>query len=42
MLPALPLKDKVFEYHLITVRTELDNFGIADPPAFAARLQGAG
>ena len=42
MLPALPVGDKVFEYHLVAVRKELDNFGIADPTAFAAKLQKAG
>ncbi len=39
LLPALPENDKVFEYHLIAVRTELDNFGIATPTAFATELQ---
>ena len=34
--------EKVFEYHLITVRTELDHFGIADPTTFAAKLQKTG
>ena len=38
-LPAFPEKEKVFEYHLIDVRTQLDNFGIADPSVFAAKLQ---
>ena len=42
MLPAFPDTDKVFEYHLVAVRTELDNFGIADPTLFAAKLQKAG
>ena len=42
MLPAFPVSDKVFEYHLVAVRTELDNFGIAAPTVFAAKLQKAG
>jgi hypothetical protein len=42
MLPAFAEGDKVFEYHLVSVRTELDNFGIADPTVFAAKLQKAG
>jgi hypothetical protein len=42
MLPAFAECDKVFEYHLVAVRTELDNFGLADPSVFAAKLQKAG
>jgi hypothetical protein len=42
LLPSYPETDKVFEYHLITVRTELDHFGIADPTSFDAKLQKAG
>ena len=42
MLPAFPENDKAFEVHLVAVRMELDNFGIADPTAFAAKLQKAG
>jgi hypothetical protein len=42
MLPALAESAKVFEYHLAAVRGELDNFGIADPTTFAAKLQKAG
>jgi hypothetical protein len=30
------------EHHLVTVRVTLDEFGIADPTAFAAKLQKAG
>jgi hypothetical protein len=41
-LPAYADSDRVFEYHLITVRQELDNFGIANPTAFDAKLQKAG
>jgi hypothetical protein len=42
MLPAFPEGDRVFEYHMVAVRGELDNFGIADPTTFAAKLQKAG
>ena len=42
VLPAFPENDKVLEYHLVTVRVTLDNFGIADPTTFAAKLQKAG
>lgn len=42
LLPALPENDRVFEHHLVAVRVELDNFGIADPTAFDAKLQKAG
>lgn len=42
MLPAYPDKDRVFEHHMVAVRGELDNFGIADPTAFAAKFQKAG
>ena len=41
-LPPFPESEHVLEYHLILVRTTLDGFGIADPTAFAARLQKAG
>ncbi len=42
VLPPFPESDCVLEYHLIMVRTTLDGFGIADPTAFAAKLQKAG
>jgi hypothetical protein len=42
MLPAFPERQKVFEYHLASVRTELDNFGIADPTTFDSKLRKAG
>jgi hypothetical protein len=42
LLPGHPETDKVFEYHLVTVRTELDHFGIADPTTFDAKLQKEG
>jgi hypothetical protein len=41
-LPTYPDSDQVFEYHMVTVRAELDNFRIADPTTFAAKLQKAG
>ena len=42
MLPDFPEGDCVFEHHLVTVRTELDHFGLAEPSVFAAKLQKAG
>jgi hypothetical protein len=42
ILPAFPERDKVYAHHLIDVRTQLDNFGIADPKTFDAKLQKAG
>jgi hypothetical protein len=42
MLPAYPMNDKVYEHHMVAVRGQLDNFGIADPSTFAAKLQKAG
>ncbi len=42
MLPPFPPDDKVLEYHLVSVRVNLDNFGIADPMTFDTRLQKAG
>ena len=42
LLPAFSETDMVFEHHLVAVRIELDNFGIADPTTFAAKLQKAG
>jgi hypothetical protein len=41
-LPTFPDDEKVFEYHMITVQGELDNFGIADARTFVAKLQRAG
>jgi hypothetical protein len=40
-LPAVVDNEMVFEYHLASVRGELDNFGIAEPTTLAARLQKA-
>lgn len=42
MLPAFAESDRIFEHHLAAVRTEVDNFGLADPSVFAAKLQKAG
>lgn len=42
MLPDLSDDDKVFVHHLATIRTELDNFGLAAPTVFDAKLQKAG
>lgn len=41
-LPPFPETDKVLDYHLAAARATLDNYGIADPTAFAAELQKAG
>jgi hypothetical protein len=42
VLPAYRESDKVYEHHLVAARSELDNFGIADPLTFDAKLQKAG
>ncbi len=42
MLPPFPESAKVLEYHLIEARLMLDQFGIADPKTFDAKLQKAG
>jgi len=42
MLPTFAESDKVYEHHLAAVRTELDNFGLADASVFAAQIQKAG
>jgi hypothetical protein len=42
MLPDFPDTDRVYEHHLLTARVELENFGLADARAFAAKLQKAG
>jgi len=41
LLPAFAESEKVLEHHLVSVRVELDNFGIADPITFATKLQKA-
>jgi len=42
LLPAYPADDHVLEYHLVMVRVTLENFGVADPAAFDAKLKRAG
>jgi hypothetical protein len=42
MLPALSESEKVYEHHLVAARMELDDFGIADPTTFEAKLRKAG
>ncbi|MBI3822368.1 MAG: hypothetical protein HY289_06780 [Planctomycetes bacterium] len=34
--------ERVYKHHMWSVRTELDNFGIADPTTFDAKIQKAG
>ena len=41
-LPSFPETDKVFKHHLLAAQMELDNFGIADPATFEAKLRKAG
>ena len=41
-VPPFPDADHVLEFQLVTARVMLDQFGIADPMAFAAKLQKAG
>jgi hypothetical protein len=41
-LPAFPKSDRVLAYHFIAVQVQLDNFGVATPEVFAAKLQQAG
>jgi hypothetical protein len=33
---------RIYEHHLVAARTELDNFAIADPTTFEAKLRKAG
>ncbi len=42
IIPSFPESDLVLDYHLVGVRTHLDQNGIADPKAFDAKLQKAG
>jgi hypothetical protein len=42
MMPPFPENDRVLEYHLVTARVMLDEFGIANPTVFEANLQKAG
>ena len=41
-LPAFPENAKVYEHHIAIARLELENFGIADPTTFEAKLRKAG
>ena len=41
-VPRFPKADRVLAHHLVTARFMLDQFGIADPTVFAAKLQKAG
>jgi hypothetical protein len=41
-VPPFPDSDRVLEHHLVTARVVLDEFGIADPKVFDAKLQKAG
>jgi hypothetical protein len=41
-VPPFPERHRVFEHHLVTARVMLDEFGIAEPTVFAAKLQKAG
>jgi len=40
-VPPLPKSDPGMGHHLVAVRVTLDNFGIADPTAFAEQIQKA-
>jgi hypothetical protein len=42
MMPPFPEDDRVLEYHLVTARVMLDEFGIASPQVFEAKLRKAG
>jgi hypothetical protein len=42
ILPLFPDDDFVLDYHMVAVRGTLDNFGVADPSVFDAKLQKAG
>ncbi len=41
-MPPFPDDDWVLEYHLVKARVMLDQFGIADPKVFEAKLRKAG
>jgi hypothetical protein len=41
-IPPFPYGDRVLEHHLVTARVMLDEFGIANPAVFAAKLRKAG
>jgi hypothetical protein len=40
-VPPYPMTDRVLEHYLVGARTLLDQFGIADPKAFDAKLEKA-
>ncbi len=42
ILPPFADDEHVIDYHLVGVRGTLDNFGVADPSVFDAKLQRAG
>jgi hypothetical protein len=42
ILPVFPDKARVMAHHLVTARVMLDEFGIADPSVFEAKLLKAG
>lgn len=41
LLPPLPMRNRVYEHHLHTVRITLENFGIPTPAIFDRPLQKA-
>jgi hypothetical protein len=41
-VPPYPEDDRVWEHHLVTARVMLDQYGIADPTSFDAKLRKAG
>ncbi len=41
-VPPSPKNARVLEHHLVTARVMLDEYGIADPSAFEAKLRKAG
>jgi hypothetical protein len=42
IIPPYDMSDFVLEHHLVSARTTVDLFGIADPEVFDAKLQKAG
>jgi hypothetical protein len=42
MLPMVSESDPVAKHHLVAAQTEADNFGLANPSVFTAKLQRAG
>ncbi len=41
-VPPFPRRDRVMLHHLVTARVMLEEFGIADPTVFDAKLQKTG